>query len=235
MNIVDAVILVIFMIGILAGVRKGAIKSVVSLVGFIVVIVLAYSLKNMVANIFYSNLPFFEFKLFKGVFVFNIIFYEILAFLIVAGLLFILLVAVVKVTGIIEKLFDKTVILGLGSRILGAVICFVESYIIVFIILFILNQPFINISYINSSKLNDQILRTPVLSTLVGENLDAASELLNLRDLYKNTSDIDEYNYDSLDILLKYNIITVDSVKTLQGKNKLNIKNLNKLITKYGG
>lgn len=235
MSIIDVVIFIILIIGVLAGVRKGAIRSLISLAGFILVIVISFQLKNVVANIFYSNLPFFEFKIFKGVFVFNILFYEIIAFLLVFGFLFIFLKLIIKVTKVLEKVLDATVILGLGSRILGAIICFIESYVIVFILLFILNQPFINIKGMEDSKLNKKILNTPVLTMLIKENREAVDELIKLKDLYDNSNDINEYNYDSLDILLKYNIISVDSVKTLQGKDKLKIKNLNRLIMKYGG
>ncbi|MBQ3142762.1 MAG: CvpA family protein [Bacilli bacterium] len=236
MNIVDAIIIIIFILGILNGFKNGAIKSIISLVGLVIVLVLAFELKNPVAQILYNNLPFLDFGIFKGVAVFNILFYEIISFIIVYTLLMVFYRIILKVTGIFQKILDATVVLGLGSRILGIVIGFIETYIITFVVLFFFNQPFFDNSYFKKSKLNNFILnKSVILTNLVETNITAMNELFELKEIYQNTANINEYNYRTLDILLKYNIVTVESVKTLQSKNKLNFKNINELIIKYGG
>lgn len=235
-NIVDAVIIIIFIIGILNGFRNGAIKSVVGLIGIIIALVLAFQLKNPIAKILYSNLPFFEFKILKEVAVFNILFYEFISFIIVFVLLLFVLRVVLKVTGILQKLLDLTIILGFGSRVIGAILGFIETYVIVFVLLFFLNQPYFDLHLFDDSKINKAILNeTPILTSMVHKKIEVMNELFELKKIYDNTAKADEYNYQTLDILLKYNIITVDSVKTLKEKNKLNFKNINELIIKYGG
>lgn len=236
MNIVDAVIIVVFILGILNGFRNGAIKSLIGLVGLIIVLVLSFELKNPIAQILYNNLPFFDFGIFKGVEVFNILFYEIISFIIVFTLLMVFYRILLKVTKVVQKLLDATIVLGIGSRLLGIVIGFIETYIVTFVILYFLNQPFFNNSYFQNSALNNFILNKSIILTgLVEDNIKAMDELFKLKEIYENTADINEYNYKTLDILLKYNIVKVESIKTLQSKNKINFKNMNELIIKYGG
>ena len=57
MNIVDAVILVLLFIGILDGFKNGAIKSLVSFFGSLIVFFLAWVLKSSLANVMISALP----------------------------------------------------------------------------------------------------------------------------------------------------------------------------------
>ena len=77
MYILDAIIIIIFILGIMSGVKNGAIKSTVSLVGMILCILLAFYLKNPLSAFFYKNLPFFNIKgAFQGVTIINIIIRE---------------------------------------------------------------------------------------------------------------------------------------------------------------
>ena len=47
---------------------------------------------------------------------------------------------VIKITGGIEKILDFTIILGIPSKLLGALFGFLESYLFVFIALFLLSM-----------------------------------------------------------------------------------------------
>ena len=68
MNILDAVIIIFFMVGLLAGLKRGFFKETVLLVGLIVILVLAFFLKDPVSTFLYKHLPFFSFGgIFKGV------------------------------------------------------------------------------------------------------------------------------------------------------------------------
>ena len=74
MNIVDALIIVCFFLGIMSGMRRGLIKQTVFLVGLILILVVSFYLKNPVASLLYKNLPFFNFGgVFEGVAVLNIL------------------------------------------------------------------------------------------------------------------------------------------------------------------
>ena len=73
MSIVDIFIIVFILIGGLLGLKRGAVKEFISAIGFFVIVVLSFLLKNPLSVIFYENLPFFKFGgIFKGVTALNI-------------------------------------------------------------------------------------------------------------------------------------------------------------------
>ena len=78
MNIVDIVILIFILFGGLIGWKQGFTKSLVNCVGYILIIVIAFVLKNPISEFFMMYLPFFDFfGLIKGLTVLNIALYEI--------------------------------------------------------------------------------------------------------------------------------------------------------------
>ncbi len=237
MNIIDSIIIVILIAGVIAGLRSGVLKLSVSLIGTLVVIIFAWTLKNPVAELLYENMPFFNFSgAIEGVTVLNILLYETAAFLIVCAILGIILQILLKITGIIEKVFNATIVLGLVSKLLGAVVGFIQAYVILFIILFFFKQPFINLTGVNDSKLSNFILNnTPVLGKAMKETNETFEEIYVLKDKYKDIRNKNEFNKEALDIFLKNKIITVKSVKILKDKNKLKFRGLDSLIEKYGG
>ena len=124
MNILDSVILVLFIVGIMGGIKKGFIKGTVALIGTIIVFVLAFYLKNPIAKLFYTYLPFFDFG---GKVVINILLYELLAFLIMTSLLGVILGILLKISGFIEKIFNITIVLGLLSKLAGAILPYISK------------------------------------------------------------------------------------------------------------
>ena len=82
MNILDIGIIIFILFGAVLGLKRGFTKELVEAIGFIVVIVLAYFLKNPLSVLMYEFLPFFSFGLLKNVEIFNILIYEVIAFLI---------------------------------------------------------------------------------------------------------------------------------------------------------
>ena len=63
-TVVDVSIILILLMGAVVGFKRGIFKSAVMFIGAIVVIVLAYSLKNPVANLLYSFMSFFNFLIY---------------------------------------------------------------------------------------------------------------------------------------------------------------------------
>lgn len=106
MNILDIVIALVLIMSAIIGFKRGAIKEVVSLVGIIIVFILAFSLKGVLGNVLCKWLPFFNFAgNLEGVTVLNILLYQLIAFLIIYSLLFSVYMIVVKISGIVQKLF----------------------------------------------------------------------------------------------------------------------------------
>lgn len=236
MNIVDALIIVFILLGGFSGWRKGFTKEVVTFVGMIAVVVLAFFLKNPISTFLYEHLPFFSFGgLLKGVTPLNILLYEIIALILAMSLLIIVLKILTMVTSIFEKLLNFTIVLGIPSKILGMIVGFIEGFVWVFIILYILNLPVFNIKELNESKYKDDVLtKAPILSSLADDTVKVIEEFTDLKEQYKDKSiTIDEFNYQSLDVFLKYNVITVDSIETLEAKEKLKVPGLDELKNKY--
>lgn len=218
MYILDAVIIVILIIGIMAGVRRGLIKSVVLLVGMIAILVVSFYLKNPLSAFFYKTLPFYSLGGIAPIF--NIILYEFVAFTTIFSLLYLVLRILLKLTGLIEKLLKATIILGFVSSIGGAIVGFIESYIIVFIFLFLFSQPFINVSGIEESSIANTIInKTPLLSEATKDTRSITLELDELR--IKNAWKTDEYNKNAVDLFLKYEIISKDNLNILIKKGKI--------------
>jgi len=237
MNIVDVIIIIFLALGALAGFSRGFTKQLLSSLGLILVVVLAFILKNPVSVFLYENLPFFKFGgIFKGVTVLNILVYEVLAFFLVLAILLAILRILLFVSGIFEKLLTITIVLGIPSKILGAILGVLENFIIVFIILYVLSLPFFNIKGLDESKLKDKILtKTPILSTYVDESIEVVDEFLELKDKYETAVDPNAFNLEALDLFLKHKIVTIESVEKLIEQNKLELTGVDDILNKYKG
>ena len=221
MNILDAVIITILIVGVLGGMSRGLIKQAVLLIGLVVCLVFAFSLRTPIATFMYEYLPFFKFGgLFSGVSIINILLYELIAFLIIFSLLYLVLRILLKITGIIEKILDMTIILGFFSKIGGGIVGFIEAYILVFVFLFVCNQPFIRVTGLDSSKVGNFILdKTPVMSSAIEDTRKAINEVYTLTTKYKN--DKNKLNQETIKLFIKYDIITEENVQKLREKGKL--------------
>ena len=237
MSILDIGIILFLILGGLIGFKAGFTRSLVDLVGYILIIILAFIFKNPVSEFMMMNFPFFDFYgIIKGVSVLNIAIYEILAFAFVFGILFLLLKILMLATSIFEKLLSWTIILGVPSKILGFILGVIKNYIIVFAVLFVLCLPnFADKSFVQESKFKDPILdKTPVLSLFTEKTLKVFDEFASLKEKYKATKDSNKFNYETLDLYLKYDIVDVKLVEKLVEKDKLHINGVEVLIKKYG-
>lgn len=224
-SIVDSIIIILLLFGALIGFKTGVIKSAVSFLGTILIIYLAFALKNPISEFMYLHLPFFNFSgALAGVTVLNVLIYEGLAFLICFAILEILLKVVVFASGILEKILRLTIVFGLFSKILGLIFGFVEYYCIIFACLFLIQIFNPATTIIKDSKLASSILNnTPVLKSTFAEPKAAINEILELQNTYKD--DKDGYNETAFTILIKYNIITKDQAEKLINTKKIDIKN----------
>lgn len=234
-NIIDIGIVIIILFGAVIGFKRGFTKQLVRAIGFILVVLIAFNLKNVVSGFLYQNLPFFNFMgIFKGVTVLNIFLYELIAFLAVMAILMIILRLILFATGMLETVLNFTIVFGLLSKILGAVVGAIEYFVIAFIVLYILMIPLFNFDMVNESKLKDKILNsTPLLSNFVGKTVDVLEEFGTLKDKYEDKTDPNQFNLESLDLFLKYKVIGIESVDKLIDKNKLRIDNVESVLVKY--
>ena len=223
-NVVDIIILIYILLGGLVGLKEGAIKKTASLVGIVLVIVISFILKNKLSVYFYENLPFLNlWGVFKGIQILNVIFYEVVAFLIIASILMLVYRIILKLTGLIENILKATIILSIPSKLLGFVIGLIESYVWVYIFLFILTLPIINIKGIYESKIANYIMtETPFLSRYTNKTVEIYNNIYDIVDNRKEKSN-KEINEETLDLMLKYDIITLESATKLINENKVSV------------
>ena len=224
MVVVDIIILILLVLGAVAGFKAGVIKKLTDFVGMFVIVILSFYLKNFLSVIMYENLPFFNFGgLIKGIEVINILFYEVLAFIIVFLVLLFVLRVLLMVTGLIEKILRATIILSIPSKILGIFVGIIEMYVYVFIALVFLSLPVFNISYIKESKIADFMLNsTPIISSMSENIISTYSEVYELID-NKEDKPSEEVNTEILKVLFDKEVITKESARKLVDRNKLHL------------
>ncbi|MFA7064883.1 MAG: CvpA family protein [Bacilli bacterium] len=233
MNIIDYLIIIIIVLAILNGFRQGIINSVVTFIGTLLVFILAFYLKNPVSSFLYEHLPFFTLGgKFAGVTVFNILIYEAISYLITISLLAIILRIIAKVTGAVNSLINATLVLGFPSKILGSLVGLFQGYILVFLLVFILSLISGTATKVNESKYAGIIMeKTPVLSEVVGDTYNSVNEVYKI--VNKDNINKDEANLDSLDVLLKYEILSCKSADKLINKGKLTTPGAVSVVDKY--
>lgn len=235
MNIIDAIIFLIILMGAVVGFKNGVIRQTVSLVGFLLVIILAFILKNPLSLWMYEHLPFFNFwGILKGVTVINILLYEVLAFLILVAIFSIVLKIILMAAKIIEKILEFTVVLGIPSKILGIFVGALEYYLFVFVLLYVVTLPIFDTKSIKESKFAVNILeKTPVLSSYTEDATKVLNDFVTLKDKYEKSSNSEEFNKDALKVLLEYKVVDVKSVDKLVERNKIKINDIEEILKDY--
>ena len=223
-GIIDAIIILFILLGGVVGFKEGVIKKLTSVIGLFLVVVLAFTLKNKLSVYFYENLPFFDlWGVFKGIQILNVIFYEVVAFLVIASVLMLVYRVLLGLTGFIEKILKATIILSIPSKILGFIVGLIESYIWVYIILFILTLPIINLKDVYTSKTANYIMEeTPYLSKYTNKTVKIYHDLYEVIDNKGNKTN-KQINEEAMDLMLKYDIITPESAEKLIDKNKVSV------------
>ena len=223
MTIVDAIVILFLLLGAVLGFKKGAIRSLVGLVATLAVVVIAYYLKKPVAELLYNFVPFFNLSgNWQGLVTLNILLYEGIAYVLVFVVLYGILSLILKLTGIIEKVLTMTIILGIPSKIIGAILGFLEAVVFSFIVLFVLFQFNGSHTWIKESSVAMSILdKTPLIGTMVSDTYDAILEISDLDEKYEDSNDLDAYNGEILGIMLKYHVITPESANKLILDDKL--------------
>lgn len=218
MNIIDLVLILLLILSAITGMKRGVVREIAMLIGIIVTYFLAFAFKGQVGILLCRILPFFGFD---GLVSLNIIVYQLIAFIVIAVILFGIYSIILSFTGIVQKLVDISFILTLPSKILGFIVGFVEGYIVLFMILLVLQIPFKDNDLFINSKLSNQIVNnTVLLSSSLGKLDDC---MIDITDLTKNYDkrDSNQINLEIIRLELKYNIINQEDLKKIIKTKKL--------------
>lgn len=235
-NIIDVIIILILGLWGVIGLKRGVIEQGVMTIGTILVFVLAFFLKNPLADFLSMYLPFFNFGgIFKGVTVLNILLYQLLAFIIVVSILKIILNILIKVSSIIEKILKFTIILGIPSKILGFILGLVEGFVVIYIALVFLSQPLFNLGIFENSILTPKILKNiPGVSNIAKGFVNTFNDIYELKnDYYNENLSSNEFNLKAIDVMLKNKVINVNYVEKLEEKDKINIAGIDSVLNDY--
>ena len=225
-TVIDVIIIVFLLLGALAGWKKGLIKSLVNFVGLIAVVILSFYFKTFLANFFIDKLPFFNFIGLEGLSSTNILIYNIIAFVIVFVILYCILNIIISITGFIDTLLKFTVIWIIPSKILGAIVGLLETWLFVYLLVFVLSAFSLTSSYVLDSKVSNIVLDyTPVINNIFGDTTKAIKNVYNnieefKKDDTKTTQDLD---LRILQIEITYGLITKDKAQELIDSGKIDL------------
>ena len=224
LNIFDIGIILVLISFIVVGFKKGVIKELVSLVGIILVFILSWNLKGFIGNFLCLNLPFIEFKgAISNISSLNIMMYQMIAFIIIFSLLLGIYSISLKISRIVQKFVNMTLVLWIPSKILGAVVSFIKGYLILFIIFVFLMIPLGNYSIFKESTFIDIILnKTPIVSKHTSSFTKPISEIIDLSKKVNNKKiTAKEANKRAISIMINYDVIDKNTVEKLYEKKKL--------------
>ncbi len=222
--IVDIIIALLLISGFITGYKKGFIKQALSTAGLIVSVVLAFLLKNNLSIILYKNCPFFTVGLLKNYSSLNILLYELLSFFILFIVFSIITNIIIRIIGIAEKIIDDDGALKMLFKILGGLLGALESYVSIFVILLVLSMPIFSLkftNYIHKSKLSKAVLNNTILISNIAEPLVKTINSVGKLELKENIGK-EEFNCETIEIFKKNKIVSEESIKYLEEKNKIN-------------
>ncbi len=233
MNIFDIVIILLILLSGVTGLKQGLLKSGINLIGTILIYIIAFKMKDSIGLFLCKVCPFFKFN---GYITLNILVYQLIAFVLIASILFSVFAIVLKLTGIVQKLVDLTVILTIPSKIGGFIIGLLEGYVVMFIIILILSVPLRNVELFSKSTLVDKMINnTPILSSTLDGVGDVIFNIFEITSEVKNKNDeTNKVNIDIMKTYLDYKIISKeDTIKIIDTGKLDSINGIKEFVNKY--
>lgn len=238
MNVFDIGIVLVLLMFIIVGFKKGVINELAELIGIIVIFILSFMLKGIVGSLLCEFLPFFEFHgIIQGISSINILLYQAIAFILVFSILLSLYIIILKIGKILEKLVRLTIVLWLPSKVLGGLVSFIKGYILLFVAFVLLLIPFggEKSAIINESKLfNHIVYKSPILSSATSDFTNSIKEAFELgMKVSKKEITPEEADIRNIDFMLRYNVVDRSTIERLRDNGKLEINNIDSVLEKY--
>lgn len=227
MNWIDVVCVLIILMYVVLGFKRGVIKSGVQLIGTIAVLVLSFVFKDMLANFLMKFMPFFNFTgVFSGITAMNILIYELVSFIIIFVVLYCILNILLSISGLIEKILKLTIILAIPSKLLGALLGLIEGIIMAFLLSFIMFHLSPTTMYVKDSKVAIVVLeRTPIIGSIALKTTKALEDIGDIVKEVKTTENKEDANFKVLHTLIYYNVISKEDAQELITNEKIKFSN----------
>ena len=170
---IDVILLGLLILGTYLGWRKGLIKTGIQLIGLVAIVIISYTLRYSLVELMIDYLPFFDFG-FEGLTTLSIL----IAFSIIFILLYCLLSIILTLTGFIDNLLKLTVIWIIPSKIGGAILGFLETWVFLFLVLFVAGSFHVTADYLAESKVSDVMINhTPIIGSYLRGVTNAANQI----------------------------------------------------------
>lgn len=219
--IVNIVIILFLALATYDGYKKGLFESLFKFIGFILAVVIAFTLKNKLSILMYTYLPFFKFGgAFKGITALNILLYELLAFIVIFIVVMLIVNLVLKMTNLIEKVIKVIPLVGFVDRLCGAIVGFFQSVIILYLVVFTFKFCCNLFGFSMKESLAENLLEIPILQEKFGNSLSAFDDIVILKKNYES-SDKQEFNNMAINVLLSRGVITRENLDVLIEKGKI--------------
>lgn len=220
-TIVNIVIILLLVVSVYDGYKKGFFETVFKFIGFVIAAILAFTFKNKLSVLMYTYLPFFKFGgAFKGITALNILLYELIAFIIIFIVAMIVVNLILNMTQIIDRLIKIIPLVGFVDKLLGAIVSFVESIVVLYLVVFVFKFGCNLFGFQIQPSLADNIMEISILNDKFGSSLEAFDDIVELKSSY-DSSQKDEFNQKAVDILLDKKIITQENLDVLIKKKKI--------------
>ena len=227
--IVDILIVVFLLLGTYAGWRKGLIKSLVNFIGLVAVVILSFYLKTFVANFLIDKMPFFNFAGLNGLSSVNILIYNVISFVFVFVILYCVLNLIISITGFIDLLLKFTVIWIIPSKILGAIVGLLETWVYLYLVLFVLSAFNVTSSFVLDSKVATFMLdKTPIVNNVFGGAYDTIKNVYDDIEAYEKDENktTEDLNLRILQIEINNGLITKEKAQELIDSDKIDLGNV---------
>ena len=228
--VVDIILIAFVVLGILAGLKLGLIKSLVSFIGLIAIVIISYDLRVKLAAFLIDTMPFFNFGgALEGLTALNILIYNVVAFIVIFVVLYCILNIVLALTGFIDTLLKFTVIWIIPSKIGGAIVGFLEAWIFLFLVAFVLAQFSFSANLIRDTYVGNFLLdHTPIIGNYLGGASKAAEEIYAGIEEYNNdeTKTTHDLNLYILQVEINYGLISKEKATELMEIGKIGLDNV---------
>ena len=141
-----------------------------------------------------------------------------------------------RLTGIVQKLIDASIILKLPSSILGFILGLLEGYIVMFFIVAILSIPLRDSKIYQDSKVADTMMNnSPVLSSSIGKTLSSLSDIFVITTKVKKGDDVKtQINYNVITTYLNHDVISKEDALYIIDLGKLDsVPNIKEHVENY--
>ena len=224
MGIIDILIIVVIVFGMYLGYRNALFKELSDFIILFIGSIVSGLISRLLFNGLYKFLPFFNFYgNAKGLKSINIIFWQLILYVLILFIIISIIKRIYVKTGIEEKIKDSMVESNIITRLLGLIVSPLLMVTLMFNVILVFLAPNFNLEILNNSKGASMIMeKMPILS--IQNNKTYVNEKYIIKRINKSDNKDSNYkkvNNDIINNMVSTDLISKDKINVLNKKNKL--------------